>query len=175
MPRPRRAWPLVLILVLVVTPLAAAAAVALRFRGAADPCPTAATPVVVTTASRTLWLCEGGRAAARFPVALGSRGTGKRIEGDRKTPLGTYTLGSPRPSSGYGTFIPVGYPTDEERRRGFTGSAVGIHGPRRQLRWAGPANAWLDWTGGCIALPDDAAIARVAALAQGGQVSVTVR
>ncbi len=95
--------------------------------------------------------------------------------GDRRTPLGTYTLGAPRPSARWGTFIPVGYPTDEQRRRGFTGSDVGIHGPERRLRWLGPINAWLDWTAGCVAVPDDQALARVAAVARRGGAAITLR
>ncbi len=111
----------------------------------------------------------------RYRVSLGSAGVDKRAQGDRRTPLGTYTLGAPRPSARWGTFIPIGYPTDEQRRRGFTGSDVGIHGPERRLRWLGPINAWLDWTAGCVAVPDDRALARVAAAARRGGAAITLR
>ena len=100
---------------------------------------------------------------ASHPVALGWRGIGKRRRGDGKTPLGRYDLGVPRPSRKYGTFIPVGYPTAEQRQRGFTGSAIGIHGPPRETRHAGLANVADDWTLGCIAVADDATIRAVAA------------
>ncbi len=154
---------------------AGAAGLARRFAGAADPCATGASAVVVLTASRTLWLCERGRATARFRVSLGQGGTDKRREGDEKTPLGTYTLGAPRASAGWGTFIPIGYPTAAQRRRGYTGAAVGVHGPARGFRWAGRANAWFDWTGGCVGMASDAELAQVAAVARRGGATISIR
>jgi len=154
---------------------AGAATLARRFAGAADPCVEGSSAVVVLTASRSLWLCEAGKARARFRVSLGQGGVDKRRQGDEKTPLGTYTLGAPRPSAGWGTFIPIGYPTAVQRKRGFTGSAVGIHGPARKLRWAGRANAWLDWTGGCVGMASDEELAQVAAVARRGGAMISIR
>jgi murein L,D-transpeptidase YafK len=172
LPRPRLLAALAL---LALAGGAAAASLARRFAGSADPCATSKSAVVVLTASRTLWLCERGQAAARFRVSLGQGGVDKRREGDERTPLGTYTLGAPRPSAGWGTFIPIGYPTAAQRERGYTGSAVGIHGPARGLRWAGAANAWIDWTGGCIGMASDEELARVAAVARRGGVTISIR
>lgn len=146
-----------------------------RFAGAQDPCPGASTPLVVTSRDRTLWICETGRATAHLHVSLGSAGLGKRVEGDRRTPLGTYTLAAPRPSPRFGTFIPLDYPTDAQRRKGFTGAEVGIHGPERHLRWLGPANTWLDWTAGCVAVADDEQLARVAQIVRRGSAAITIR
>jgi murein L,D-transpeptidase YafK len=117
--------------------------------------------LVVQTRAHRLWLCESGHARSHFTVSLGSAGTGKRLEGDRKTPLGTYPLGTPRASAQYGWFIPVGYPTPEESARGLTGGDIGVHGPRRERRWLGRLNGWADWTRGCIALPTDGDLAAV--------------
>ena len=155
---------------------AIAVGVSRRFRGVEDPCAGTASAIVVLTESHTLFLCDGGRATARIRASIGSRGTDKRAEGDRRTPLGTYVLGEPRTSARFGTFIPIGYPTEEQRRRGLTGAAVGLHGPERRLRWAGAANAWVDWTAGCIALPSDAAISVVAAeVRRRGGATITIR
>jgi murein L,D-transpeptidase YafK len=74
-----------------------------------------------------------------------------------------YPLGAPRASARYRTFIPVGYPTPQQRRQGLTGSAVGIHGPARQLRWLGSINTFLDWTAGCVVVGSDAEMDRIAA------------
>jgi L,D-peptidoglycan transpeptidase YkuD (ErfK/YbiS/YcfS/YnhG family) len=128
-----------------------------------DACAAHGTSLWVETRSHRLRLCEGGRTLADFPVALGERGIGKRLRGDRRTPLGVYPLGSPRPSASFGTFIPIGYPTPWQKRMGFTGSAVGLHGPPRDLADAGASNVASDWTWGCVALASDAEIARVAA------------
>jgi murein L,D-transpeptidase YafK len=72
-------------------------------------------------------------------LRIGHGGVGKTKAGDGKTPAGTYTLGQPRPSSKYGLFIPIGYPTVEQRKQGMTGGAVGVHGLDRRVKWLG---AW---------------------------------
>ena len=117
-----------------------------------DPCSRYDTAVVVDVHVRSLWLCELGATQAHYPVALGRGGTGKRTLGDRKTPLGWYALGEPRLSDRFGVFIPISYPTLDQRKRGFTGGEIGIHGPQRRFEWAGSWNTHVDWTDGCIAL-----------------------
>jgi murein L,D-transpeptidase YafK len=119
--------------------------------------------VVVDTRTRTLVLCASGAAEQTFPVALGSGGLGKQRQGDHRTPLGNYPLGPPRASKLFGTFVPVAYPTPEQARAGFTGNAIGIHGPPRLSVWAGAANTATDWTWGCIAVGSDAEIGHIAA------------
>ncbi|MFO0675036.1 MAG: L,D-transpeptidase family protein [Polyangiaceae bacterium] len=118
--------------------------------------------VIVDTSRRGLVLCEGGADVGRYGVRTGSHGVGKSREGDRKTPLGVYSLGVPRPSSDFGTFVAIGYPTEEQRRKGFTGSAVGLHGPRREVRFLGPFVNLFDSTDGCVGLATDEAMDRVA-------------
>jgi hypothetical protein len=137
--------------------------------GARTPCAGVARGVVVDTGSRTLALCTGGAADETFRVALGVGGLGKQRQGDNRTPLGDYALGAPRASKGFGTFIPVGYPTAAQARAGFTGSAIGIHGPARGWAWAGAANTISDWTAGCIAVGSDAEIGRIAAWVRAGR------
>ncbi|HYQ80983.1 MAG TPA: L,D-transpeptidase [Anaeromyxobacteraceae bacterium] len=126
------------------------------------PCRGAEASVVVDTRQRGLFLCEGGQPLERFTVAVGRGGTGKQARGDLRTPLGTYPLGAPRPSRRYGIFIPVGYPTPAQQRQGLTGTAVGIHGPARALRWLGPLNTFYDWTAGCVVVGSDAEMDRIA-------------
>jgi murein L,D-transpeptidase YafK len=128
-----------------------------------DPCAGRATSVLVEVKARALQLCRGGRTEGTYAVAFGRGGVGKQAEGDNKTPLGTYAIGTPRASERYDTFIPIGYPTEAQRRRGATGGGVGMHGPRRAYRWARRANTWIDWTRGCIAVATDDAIREIAA------------
>jgi hypothetical protein len=109
-----------------------------------------------------LTTCAGGREVASWPVALGRAGSGKRRAGDERTPSGRYPLGAPRRSAQYGTFIPVGYPTVAQRAQGYSGGEIGVHGPRRAMRWARGLNAALDWTRGCVALASDDAVAELA-------------
>ena len=131
-------------------------------RTTANQCGVSGAAVVVVVRDHSMWLCDQGHALASYRVALGRGGFGKTTAGDAKTPLGTYALGLPRPSARFGTFIPVAYPTPEQRRQGFTGTDIGIHGPDRSLQWAGRMNLWFDWTAGCIALATDAEVQQIA-------------
>jgi murein L,D-transpeptidase YafK len=126
------------------------------------PCPETGQAVAVVTSRRELWLCTDGTMAARFAVSLGRGGVDKHRRGDARTPLGTYPLGNPRPSRHFGTFIPIGYPTPEQAALGFTGSAVGIHGPPRDWEDSDPPITAVDWTLGCIATGSDAEVELVA-------------
>lgn len=130
---------------------------------AADPCAGKGTLVLVRTEDHHLHLCENNVSTKQYSVALGTGGVGKRREGDAKTPLGTYSLGAPRASAaGFGTFIPIGYPTPEQRKAGYTGGAVGIHAPPRGWEWAGPLAVGSDWTLGCVAVESDLVIGAIA-------------
>ncbi|MCW7541056.1 L,D-transpeptidase family protein [Aquabacterium sp. A7-Y] len=140
----------------------------------ADPCRGHGTVLLVRTASHEMRQCEDGRSRRTWRVALGSGGIDKRREGDAKTPLGSYPLGRPRPSQQFGIFIPVGYPTPEQAQRGYTGSAIGVHGPARAWRHLGALNTSTDWTLGCIAVASDATIEEIARWVRDKQVSRVV-
>jgi len=144
-------------------------------RTATDPCSSPDTAIVVVVPDHSMWLCERGHAQARYRVAVGGGGAGKMVEGDGKTPLGTYGLGTPRPSARFGLFIPVAYPTEEQKRQGFTGRDVGIHGPDRRCRWAGGLNSLFDWTAGCIALGSDDELQQVAAFVRERRPNIHIR
>ena len=145
------------------------------FAGEPPPCSALEPEVVVATRDHALWLCESGRPVASYRVAIGRGGTGKRVQGDNKTPLGSYPLGDPRPSSRFGIFIPIAYPTPEQRIHGFTGADVGIHGPDRRFRWAGSLSTSVDWTAGCVALGTDDEAQAVASWVRKRSPSVTIR
>lgn len=128
-----------------------------------DPCRGRGTVLLVRADAHRLDVCVEGTSTIRHRVALGRRGVDKRREGDERTPLGTYAIGSPRRSSDFHRFIPVRYPTAAQRREGYTGSAIGVHGPARRSAWLGRATTWVDWTAGCIAVGSDESIDDVAA------------
>ena len=125
-------------------------------------CPPQDSVVVVDTKSQTLCLCNRGQLQGRFRVALGRGGVGKQVEGDGKTPLGAYELGEPRPSSRFGIFVPVAYPTREQAKQGYTGADIGVHGPHRAAVWLGRASLFVNWTAGCIAVGTDHDIRAIA-------------
>ena len=126
-------------------------------------CPPASKAIVVVdTARHAMALCESGKAIETFSVRIGKHGTGKTREGDGKTPLGVYGLGEPRLSASYGTFVPVEYPTADQRQNGFTGGAIGVHGPDRRVRWMGAAVNRADTTEGCVGIATDPEMGRIA-------------
>ncbi len=159
---------------------ACAAALAVHAAAAADeggafPCPAAGDAIVVLTDARALWLCEAGAPAARFDVAIGRSGVGKRHRGDGRTPLGTYALAAPRPSERYGTFIAISYPTPGQSARGFTGGAVGIHGPPRGMAAPDYPVTEVDWTQGCIATGTDEEVGAIAEFVRARRPVVVIR
>lgn len=122
--------------------------------------------LVVEPGPRLLHLCRSdGLPEASYRVSLGRGGLDKSREGDRKTPVGRYPLGRPRPSrSGFDTFIPVGYPTAEQRAEGRTGSAIGVHGPPQNVPQPLAAVGVFigNWTNGCIAVAEVDVIRQIA-------------
>lgn len=118
-------------------------------------CLSPLTHISVASSLGILVLCEQGEGLKKYRVSLGSGGIDKRLEGDRKTPIGIYTLGQPKASDRFGTFIPVGYPTAAQKAAGFTGADVGIHGPDRAFQFLGDITVMINWTAGCIALGYD--------------------
>ena len=147
----------------VVVLVAVGVAYGTRARSASVVCPTASRAIVVVdTARHAMALCESGKTIETFSVRIGRHGTGKTREGDGKTPLGVYGLGEPRSSASYGTFVPVEYPTAEQRQNGFTGGAIGVHGPDRRVRWMGAAVNRVDSTEGCVGIATDPEMARIA-------------
>jgi hypothetical protein len=138
-------------------------------------CPEAGNVGTVLTRKRELWLCIDGAPAARFEVALGQGGLDKRQKGDRRTPLGTYELGTPRLSGRYGIFIPIVYPTREQAAQGLTGGGVGIHGPPRKLPEPEYPTTAFDWTLGCVATGTDSDIELIATFVRERKPMLVVR
>jgi murein L,D-transpeptidase YafK len=131
----------------------------------AQDCGERETAIVIDTRAHQMHLCRQGENDRTYSVALGIRGVGKQRQGDNRTPLGKYLLAAPRASRDFHTFIHVGYPTPAQARMGFTGSAIGIHGPPRGLQSFAELASLVtrDWTAGCIAVATDEEIEQVAA------------
>jgi murein L,D-transpeptidase YafK len=130
----------------------------------AGPCGTTREAhLVVTSVERRLTLCYARREVESFRVRLARNGRGKMREGDARLPLGTYKLGVPRDSKKYGLFIPIGYPTARQAGAGYTGDAIGVHGPPRATRWLGVLVDSFVKTQGCVGLATDDQMRQVAA------------
>lgn len=127
-----------------------------------DPCLGRGTSIVALSDIQVLFLCKNGVSVADYDFAAGRAGFEKRADGDLKTPTGTYSLGLPKVSrDGFKIFIPVGYPTTEQKKNGFTGGDIGIHGPPREFRCAGFFNTVVNWTRGCLAVASDTYIKEI--------------
>lgn len=126
-----------------------------QFAANEAPCRDAGSHLLVKADKHRMYLCQDSKLVASYSVRLPSKGMGKKREGDKKLPLGTYSLGLPRGSEKFGIFIPVGYPTEEQRRQGYTGGSIGIHGPIRWARILGRLVNWFDTTSGCVGLATD--------------------
>jgi len=123
---------------------------------ATTPCALDPRPhLVVVAEQHRLSLCEQQREVRSFSVRLARNGLGKRRSGDGKLPLGRYPLGTPQASARYGTFIPIGYPTSQQRGSGYTGGDIGVHGPDRRVRWLGSLVNLVDTTNGCVGIATD--------------------
>lgn len=68
-----------------------------------------------------------------FFISVGKAGVDKRLEGDGRTPLGTYYITSMRERKSLPVFygsgaLPINYPNPLDVRRGRTGSGIWLHG-----------------------------------------------
>lgn len=114
--------------------------------------------VVVDKTGRKLHLLREGAILRSFDVALGADPVGdKQMEGDQKTPEGTYTLDARNPDSDFFLSIHVSYPDSAKRNdargRGIDpGGAIMIHGQPNVPTYSSGYYQSTDWTNGCIAV-----------------------
>jgi len=114
--------------------------------------------VLVEKAERKLHLLKNGVPFRTFEIALGFAPEGdKRMEGDQKTPEGTYLLDGRNPESDYFLSIHISYPNNrdrtEARAKGVQpGGAIMIHGQPNSPTYSAAYYAREDWTNGCIAV-----------------------
>ncbi|MFH1258397.1 MAG: L,D-transpeptidase family protein [Elusimicrobiota bacterium] len=118
--------------------------------------------ILVDTKSGKMELWQDSKSIKKYRVAIGRGGVNKHQQNDNKTPLGNYSIGSPRPSRRFSIFIPLNYPTAEQISKGYTGGNIGIHGPHRLFKKLGTINTWFNWTQGCIAVGTEREILDIA-------------
>lgn len=118
----------------------------------------------VEKSRRTFAVMAGGTVLKTYPCVLGEVPEGdKMMQGDRRTPEGTFGIRSKRMHDKWHAFVWIDYPNAESRRRfaerkrnglipanADIGGEIGIHGvPQGMDHWI---DAGVDWTWGCIAL-----------------------
>ena len=101
---------------------------------------------------------------ATYPVVFGSKDLGdKMIEGDRKTPEGTFKIISKRPHEKWDRMLLLDYPTsvdiakfNQRKVRGMLpadakiGGGIGIHGTWARDEMA--VDYFQNWTNGCVSM-----------------------
>lgn len=98
---------------------------------------------------------DGVRRIADYYVTVGKFGIGKNKEGDKRTPVGLYTITSFKPDSeleelyGIGAY-PLSYPNEWDARNGRNGYGIWLHGVPRNT-YARPPKA----SDGCVVLSND--------------------
>lgn len=102
-----------------------------------------------------------------YPVVFGNNDQGdKMVQGDRKTPEGTFTIVSKRIHNKWCRYMGLDYPTvadinkfNQRKQQGLLpanaklGAGIGIHGT-----WPNEENAvdeYQNWTEGCISLKNE--------------------
>jgi len=114
--------------------------------------------VLIEKQARRLTLFTRGEVIKTYKIALGGNPVGPKVmQGDNKTPEGTYIIDSRNGNSGFHLALHISYPNAEDRERARNlgvspGGNIMIHGIKNGFSEIGPAHAQSDWTEGCIAV-----------------------
>ncbi|MES2819637.1 MAG: L,D-transpeptidase family protein [Pseudomonadota bacterium] len=132
-------------------------------------CHAAATPalesivihkVLVEKSERKLHLISAGKTYKSYRISLGKKPLGaKRYEGDRRTPEGFYWLDWRKTSDRFNLSMHISYPNAQDLARAKAtgerpGGMIMLHGTPVSEDYPEWYFHTLDWTEGCIALPN---------------------
>ena len=123
--------------------------------------------IVVDKSSYELHVYDAKGWYATYPVVFGNKTLDdKKMEGDRKTPEGTYHIAAKRYHNKWSRFMALDYPTkedlakfEERKRRGEVprnaspGGGIGIHGTWPHEGFV--IDRYNNWTNGCISLKNE--------------------
>ncbi len=111
------------------------------------------TRVVIQKGARQLYLLNGQTVLRAYQIDLGFAPRGaKQVEGDGKTPEGTYVIDRKNPRSSFHLSLGISYPNAQDVAAAKAlgqdpGGDIFIHGASGRLGRRG-----TDWTYGCIAV-----------------------
>lgn len=111
------------------------------------------TSVVVNKGARQMYLLHNETVLKKYDFDLGFAPAGpKQIEGDGKTPEGTYLIDRVNPNSAFHLSLGISYPNAADVAHAKAmgekpGGAIFIHGEPNLFKAKGE-----DWTAGCIAV-----------------------
>ncbi|MBR5546850.1 MAG: L,D-transpeptidase family protein [Clostridia bacterium] len=127
--------------------------------------------IIIHKSARTLTLVKDGALLFNCRIALGSRPQGaKRMQGDGRTPEGSYFICLVKEAGKYGRSLGLSYPNPQDAQTAYAEGRIdertlenvqAAHAERRRPPWGSPlggeiyiheGGAETDWTAGCIAL-----------------------
>jgi murein L,D-transpeptidase YafK len=117
--------------------------------------------IIIVKSERTMTLMRGDRVLKTYRVALGTVPVGpKQIQGDHKTPEGSYVISGKNAGSRFHLALRVSYPSPADRIRArklgaSPGGDIMIHGLGREFAFLGPLQWRTDWTDGCVAVTNE--------------------
>lgn len=122
---------------------------------------------------------------ATYPVVFGNNSLAdKKMQGDKNTPEGTYTINAKRVHDKWCRFLSIDYPNDADREKfnrrkrngeipanASIGGSIGIHGtwPREDF----VIDRYTNWTEGCISMKNED-VKEIYAFTQAGT-KITIR
>lgn len=130
--------------------------------------------LIVEKSSRRLFVCDGERLVATYPIGLGFAPDGdKEREGDGKTPEGEFYVFAKNEQSRFYLSLGLSYPSADAARRGLAENLItreehdavlgaieaGAMPPQKTALggeiYIHGGGAGEDWTRGCVALADE--------------------
>jgi len=120
--------------------------------------------VIIDKSDYELMLYEDGEWSATYPVVFGNKDQNdKRMEGDRRTPEGSFRISLKKRHPEWGYILLLDYPTqaslekfNQRKKAGDIplnariGGGIGIHGTRPHEEYA--VDRYINWTEGCISV-----------------------
>lgn len=135
----------------------------------------AVTAIVVNKSARKMYLLNNDEILRSYRVDLGFAPLGhKRIEGDGRTPEGTYVIDRRNPKSNFHLSLGISYPNARDRATARAlgkrpGGDIFIHGQPNNPEDRRRVERVEDWTAGCIAVKNEE-IAEIYAMVRTGTV-----
>ncbi len=117
--------------------------------------------IIVMKSKRIMLLLQEGKIIRAYKIALGKNPIGKKsIQGDGKTPEGTYYIVDKNPNSRFYKSLKISYPNEkdlEQAQKGGVnpGGDIMIHGLSKKVEFLGKYHIIEDWTEGCIAVTNE--------------------
>ena len=114
--------------------------------------------VLVKKHEKQLYLMRNKKPFKIYRVAFGANSKGPKImEGDERTPEGTYILDYKNPDSDFYKSIHISYPNDQDIKRAremgvVPGGDIMIHGQKNGSKNFSRIQRYVNWTDGCIAV-----------------------